>query len=99
MNSAWLDQINLKNAEGFIELVRSHSQIHAVCAGHVHQAFSEVVDGVRFLTTPSTGVQFLPHQAEPVVDQLPPGIRVFDLDGGRFESRVVRLPDPHEAAS
>ncbi len=97
VNSAWLDRIGLHNAKALIEVVRSCSQIRAICTGHVHQEFSEILQGVQILTTPSTGVQFLPHQDELICDSIPPGFRIFRLDGGVFESHVVRLPDKPSA--
>ncbi len=93
VHSAWLDAIGLRDAGALIDVVRSFSQVRAICSGHVHQEFSETLDGVRILTTPSTGVQFRPRQEELIPDAIPPGFRIFRFAGGTFESHVIRLPD------
>ena len=92
VHSAWLDRIGLADAAAFMEVVRASPQIRAVCAGHVHQEFERTFDDVQFLTTPSTGVQFLPQQDEIRLDSKPPGFRTFRIGDG-MESTVVRLPE------
>ncbi len=93
VQSAWLDRIGLRDAEALNEVARSNSQVRAISTGHVHQEFSENFNGLQILTTPSTGVQFLPRQDELVCDQLPPGFRIFHLFENAFESVVIRLPE------
>ena len=41
-------------------LINQFSNVKAVLSGHVHQAFDVVEQGVRYLTSPSTCVQFKP---------------------------------------
>jgi Icc protein len=96
VHSSWLDRIGLQDPGAFLDVVHSFSQVRVICTGHVHQEFSTVLGGVQILTTPSTGVQFLPHQEELICDSRPPGFRVFRLADGSWESRVVRLPDSSE---
>lgn len=91
VHSDWLDCIGLRDAEELIDVIRSFSQVRAVSAGHVHQEFSEAVDGVQMLTTPSTGVQFRPRQDVFACDPIPPGFRVFHLANTSFETSVIRL--------
>ncbi|MGE0375975.1 MAG: phosphodiesterase [Planctomycetaceae bacterium] len=99
VHSAWLDRIGLQNADAFINVVRSFSQVSVICTGHVHQEFSVDLHGVQILTTPSTGVQFRPRREELVCDPIPPGFRRFRLADGGFESHVVRLPSLNHSPS
>ncbi|MEO1972474.1 MAG: phosphodiesterase [Pirellulaceae bacterium] len=96
VHSAWLDRIGLLDAADLLDVVRSYSHIRGICSGHVHQEFSATLDGVQILTTPSTGVQFLPRQDELICDQRPPGFRIIRLNDHRFESNVVRLAESVE---
>lgn len=93
VHSVWLDRIGLLDADALLEVVRSFSQIRSICAGHVHQEFTEILDGVKILTTPSTGVQFRPREDELVCDTVPPGFRIFRLADSTFETQVFRLPE------
>ena len=93
VHSAWLDRIGLQDADAFLEVVHSFSQVQSICAGHVHQDFAVTLDGVNILTSPSTGVQFLPREEELVCDTIPPGFRIFRLADSTFETQVVRLPE------
>ena len=92
MGSAWLDNPGLRNAEAFLDLVRRHTQVRAVLWGHAHQASDRHVDGVRFMSTPSTCAQFRPYSNEFSVDNLPPGMRWLTLnpDGG-LTTEIVRI--------
>jgi Icc protein len=97
VHSAWLDRIGLRDADALIELARSFSQVRVICTGHVHQELSEVLDGLRIITTPSTSVQFLPHQDELICDSIPPGFRIFRLRDDGYETEVVRIPESKPA--
>ena len=92
MGSAWLDTPGLRDAGEFVQLVRRHAHVRAVLWGHVHQASDRQVDGVRFMSTPSTCAQFRPVSDEFNVDNLPPGMRWLALqpDGG-LTTEVVRI--------
>ena len=91
VQSDWLDRIGLREADALFEVVRPFSQVRVICTGHVHQEFSEMIGGVRILTTPSTGVQFRPRQDELICDPIPPGFRIFRLSDDVLESNVIRL--------
>ena len=91
VQSPWLDAIGLVNSTDLMDVIRSFKQVRVICTGHVHQESSTVLDDVQILTTPSTGVQFLPYQDELVCDTIPPGFRLIRLDGDKFETSVVRL--------
>ena len=102
MNSRWLDTINLRNHEYFKEMIERHPQVRAVLCGHVHQESDEVVNKVRYLSTPSTCLQFKRFNDDFAVDTLQPGYRWLQLHSdGRIDSAVERLtgndfqPDVH----
>ncbi len=99
VHSAWLDCIGLRDAGALIDVVRSFPQVRVICTGHVHQEFSVTLNGVRVLTTPSTGVQFRPRQDELICDPIPPGFRIFRLAGRTLESNVIRLPELNHSAT
>ena len=75
VGAAWLDQHILKNNAQFIELISQFTNVKAVLSGHVHQAFDVTKGGVRYLTSPSTCVQFKPKSNDFAVDNKEPGYR------------------------
>jgi len=92
VGSAWLDQHILKNNAQFIALVNAFSNVKAVLSGHVHQAFDVVQDGVRYLTSPSTCVQFKPNNNEFALDTQEPGYRYLKLQkSGDIETHIERI--------
>lgn len=92
MGSAWLDTPGLRGAGEFVKLARRHAQVRAVLWGHVHQASDRHVDGVRFMSTPSTCAQFRPDSDEFRVDHLPPGMRWLTLNpDGSLTTEIVRI--------
>lgn len=93
VHSSWLDDLGLRDAEALLEVVRSFPQVRVICTGHVHQEFSETLDRVQILTSPSTGLQFVPHRDELICDSRPPGFRVICLGENSFASNVVRLAE------
>lgn len=94
MGSRWLDKIGLQNADDFLSLIQRFNNVRAVLWGHVHQESDQTLDGVRFLSTPSTCVQFKPHCENFTVDTCAPGFRWLTLHpDGRIETAVERLPD------
>jgi Icc protein len=93
IESVWLDKIGLRNSNEFIRVVQSNPQVRVVSTGHVHQQFERRVGNVDFLTTPSTAIQFQPGGDHLVCDRMPPGFRIFKLDGDHHETEVVRLPE------
>ncbi|MBH97146.1 MAG: phosphodiesterase [Rhodospirillaceae bacterium] len=79
MGSAWLDCIGLENSEQFTEIINKHESVRAVLWGHVHQASEQRINGVRWLSTPSTCSQFLPNSESFALDNQPPGMRWIKL--------------------
>jgi Icc protein len=98
VGSRWLDALGVENADEFLGLLDAHPQVRAVCWGHVHQSLDTRRHGVRFLSTPSTCVQFLPHSGEFALDQRAPAYRRLALRAdGSIDTEVVWLEQPGAA--
>ena len=92
VGSAWLDQHILKNNDVFLDLIKPFSNVVAVLSGHVHQARDTKKNGVRFITTPSTCVQFKPNCDDFALDEAAPGYRYLRLKAtGEIETVVERI--------
>lgn len=91
---AWLDQHILKNADEFLACITPHLNVKAVICGHVHQDSSFTHQHIKFLSSPSTFVQFKPQSDEFRLDTLPPGYRMLYLHpDGYVESEVYYLTE------
>src|SRR5690606_20318060 len=94
MGSRWIDTIGLHNADELLAIVRRHNNVRCVLWGHVHQESDQIIDGVRYLSTPSTCVQFMPGSDDFAIDTLAPGYRWLDLHpDGRVDTGVSRVED------
>lgn len=92
MGAQWLDEIGVDNADRFLEIIDSHSNVRCVLWGHVHQQFDAERNGIRYLATPSTCVQFKPLSESFAADEVPPGYRWLELTAdGKVHSAVERL--------
>lgn len=90
MGSRWLDNVGLRNADAFFEVLDRHTNVRAVLWGHVHQLHEGMRNGVRLMSAPSTCAQFLPKSDQFAVDQRPPGYRWLELHpDGRISTEVV----------
>ena len=88
----WLDNHNLKNTDEFQQLVKAFPQVRGILWGHIHQSLDTLRDGVRYLATPSTCIQFAPDQVDFKLDSAPPGYRWLELHAnGHIESAVSRV--------
>ena len=47
----------------------------------------------------AAGEPIEPHEDELVIDNVPPGFRMFRLADDTFESDVVRLPEPNSSGN
>ncbi len=94
IGSIWLDQHDLKNADDFLKLVARFPRVKAVLCGHVHQEYDQNHEGIRFLTSPSTCIQFKPLSQDFALDMVSPGWRYLQLyPDGRIATQVWRLPE------
>lgn len=92
VGSIWLDQHDLKNANDFLAVLARYPQVRAVLCGHVHQEYDQLHQGIRFLTSPSTCVQFKPLNVDFALDTLSPGWRYLQLyPDGSIATQVWRL--------
>jgi len=94
LGCAWLDPQRVANAEAFATEIHRCRKARVVLSGHVHQASDTSIDGVRYLTTPSTCVQFAPGAEDFKVDTCGPGYRWLSLHpNGHIETGVERVTD------
>jgi Icc protein len=92
VNSAWMDNISLQNSPDLLAILDRSPQVRLVIFGHIHQEFSRTRQGIHYLGTPSTGVQFAPNLQEFQLDSLPPGFRLFHLyPDGTWKTQVERV--------
>jgi len=89
----WLDGIGLEDAGHLNRVVAAAPQVQLICCGHVHHEFRGKLGNAEVLATPSTAFQFLPKGETPVFEPIPPGARILELDGSRWCTRVVRVPE------
>lgn len=86
------DLMMLSNAEQFFDLINRYEKVRGVIWGHVHQEFLEERNGVKYMASPSSCVQYTPAARGVTVDPRPPGYRRLQLhDDGTIETEVVRL--------
>lgn len=90
--SEWIDAKGLLNADEFRRRLARHDNARAVLWGHVHQESWHRFDGIEWMSTPSSCVQFAPRSREFAIGSEAPGYRHLALHGdGRLETRVHRL--------
>lgn len=91
--SPWMNAVGLTDVDAFWSVLARHPQVRVITAGHVHHELSYFHRGVLCLTTPSTGVQFVPESEVLQIDTVAPGYRVLELETeGTLRTRVVRVP-------
>lgn len=92
VGSEWIDAKGLKNPASLLKLLAGQDNVRAVVCGHVHQQSEQVIDGVSWMSTPSSCVQFKPEAREFTIDELAPGYRWLTLYAdGRIESGIERV--------
>lgn len=92
INSAWLDQQVIDDADALFKVVDKFSNIKLSIYGHVHQDRKTLRNQVPYFATPSTCAQFAPELDEFALDERAPAYRWIRLyDDGHFETEVVRL--------
>jgi Icc protein len=100
MDSLALDRLGLLDGDALCRTLSRHAQVRGVCWGHAHQALDVYGrNGVRYMCTPATAMQFRPRHPTFEVDGRPPGYRVLDLGAdGSIASEVVWLEEATGAA-
>ncbi len=90
--SRWMDSMTVDNADQLLAIVERHPQVRGLLWGHIHQEFDRTRQGVRFLGSPSTCIQFTPNKHGFGVDSTPPGYRWLALQpDGQIQTGVERL--------
>lgn len=93
MGSQWLDEVGLKNAAAFFEILDRHATVRGVVWGHVHQEYSGRRGQIALYGTPSTCTQFKPRVDGFATDLLPPAYRSFELaSDGAVSSHLEWVP-------
>lgn len=94
MNSAWIDDVGLRNRSELMDILGRHDNAKAVVWGHVHQSCDGYINGVRLMSTPSTCIQFEPQTSGFSLDDQAPGFRWLELHkDGRIRTGIERLSD------
>lgn len=92
VNSDWLDRSTLTNAENFFAVLDRHPQVKLVLFGHIHQEFHWQRNGVHYLGSPSTSVQFEPKSAHFSLKLEYPGFRLIKLyPDGSWLTQIERI--------
>ncbi len=92
MECEWLDDQQIRNSEELLKIIKQHKNVKVVLWGHVHQDTDRLIDGVRFISTPSTCVQFTPNSTDFGIDNKAPGYRWMELhDDGTIKTAVSRI--------
>ncbi len=90
--SEWIDLKGLRDADQLRARLARHRNIRAVLWGHVHQEFHRSIDGVEWMSTPSSCVQFKPGSKEFSIGEESPGYRYLRLNqDGSLETAVHRI--------
>lgn len=104
VGSAWMDSIGLDNKTDFQAILHRFPQVKAVIFGHIHQELDRIEQGIRYLASPSTCVQFRPNSQEFAIDgDRTPGFRLLRLMANgslnTWVERVDYVPPKAVAAS
>ncbi len=90
--AAWLQRHCLKNPDELFTVLDAEPRVRAVLFGHIHHELDVQRNGVRYLGSPSTCVQFHPASADFALDDLNPGYRWLELmPDGAVKTGVRRV--------
>lgn len=90
----WMEGIGLHNAEDLFAIIQRYASVRAVLYGHIHQALDYEVDGIRYLCSPSTCIQFKPGVEDFALDERAPAYRWLELgQDGQIYTGVERVPN------
>ncbi|NES72548.1 MAG: hypothetical protein F6K24_48815 [Okeania sp. SIO2D1] len=92
INSEWMDKILLHNPENLLSIINRYPQVKIVLSGHIHQEFAKEINGINYLSTPSTCIQFQPGNPKFFLDKQPPGLRLLTLyPDGNYITKIERV--------
>jgi 3',5'-cyclic-AMP phosphodiesterase len=93
VKAKWLQQHALKNPAALYSILDRYPQVKAVMFGHIHHELKVVRNGVTYLGSPSTSIQFHPTNTQFALDKRNPGYRWIELfNNGEFRTGVNRVP-------
>ncbi len=93
VHSRWLDTQTMHNQDEFNNFISNFPNIKLVLCGHVHQEVDEMFNNIRYISTPSTSIQFEPYSHDFALDMQGPGWRYLQFDpNGQISTQVYRLP-------
>lgn len=94
VKSRWLDTQTMHNQDEFNGFIARYPNIRLVLSGHVHQEVDVKQNGIRYIATPSTSIQFEPLSHDFALDMRGPGWRYLEFyANGNIATRVYRLPE------
>lgn len=92
VGSDWMNDIGLLNAADLFAVCDRHPHLKLVLFGHIHQELNRQRQGVQYLGTPSTCIQFKPNSHNFALDEQQPGLRLVELyPDGTWNSQVERV--------
>jgi len=90
--SEWLDLKGLKDSDQLRTQLLQYDNLRAVLWGHVHQESHHIIDGVEWMSTPSSCVQFKSGSKDFALSSEAPGYRHLSLYAdGRIKTAVHRV--------
>ncbi len=92
--SEWIDIKGLRDGAKLRARLAQHGNIRAVLWGHVHQEFHRSIDGVEWMSTPSSCVQFKPGSKEFALGMEAAGYRHLRLNADGSLETAVHRADP-----
>lgn len=93
VGSRWLDTQTMHNQDEFNAFIAGFPNIKLVLCGHVHQETDVYINNIRYISTPSTSIQFEPYSHDFALDELGPGWRYLQFGTrGQIDTQVYRLP-------
>jgi len=92
VGSEWLDQVGLRNKQELCNILKAFPKVKGVLWGHIHQEYFEEKEGIQWIASPSSCVQFKPGSSEFSADTDSPGYRYLQLlSDGSIETLVHRM--------
>lgn len=97
VGSRWLDTQTMHNQDEFNSIIHrlNHTKkIKLVLSGHVHQEYDCMHGDIRYISSPSTSIQFAPQSCYFALELKGPGFRYLTFHSdGNIQTDVYRLDD------
>ena len=91
VHSPWLDRIGLEDAAQLEPVLNDFPQVRLIGCGHVHHEVVAKFGPATVFTTPAVGPRFRPRTEQLVIDEGPPGFRLWELlPEGRWSTQVLQ---------